>query len=80
MRQLAGVSSAGPVSTTPLTGVGESAALTPPVSPMAPVDADSMPLEEGSEEIVLEEPAEEAASIPLLRDPGEKEGNAVSQE
>ena len=51
--------------------MGESATPMLPVRPVAPADAETMPLEDGSEDIVLEEPAEEAASAPVLRDPGE---------
>ena len=74
-----GFSPAGPVSTSPLTGVGESADPTPPVSPVAPIDAEPMLDDEGSEEIVLEEPGEEAASVPVLRDPGEPTQAEVDQ-
>ena len=63
-----------------LTGAGELANPAPPVRPVPPPDADLMPQdEEGSEEIVLEEPGEEAASVPVLRDPGEPTQAEVEQ-
>ena len=52
------------------TGAGKQAHPAPPVSPeISPLDVAAAPSD--GNDIVLEEPIEEAASMPLLRDPGE---------
>ena len=68
------------MSVPPPIGAGKVANPAPPISPeIAPLDVVPVVDDADTEDLVVEEPAEEAASAPLLRDPGEPTQEEVDQ-